>query len=236
MCVCMCGVCAGCHHHTPTPRCSHPCPCHPSIRSACPPLLPPPAQDAAGRGRRVCGPPARHGGCGIQFGAHPGAVRDRQAGRGGGGRQAAVQRGAGAGAGGGGVPGWVACVGVGAFVCVCVGWGVCRDAGPCEQYPQKNQAAAWLWGRCPLLTCQPARAASLPPSLPPPPAGPPAHIPPPPAPAPARPAADASLADSEDSDAGEDDATLEARREWEAGERRRLEPPLLLLLRTQTNQ
>lgn len=36
--------------------------------------------------------------------------------------------------------------------------------------------------------------------------------------------------------AGEDDEAIAARREWEAGERRRLEAPRLVLLRTQSNQ
>ena len=70
------------------------------------------------------------------------------------------------------------------------------------------------------------------------PAGPPAHIPGPPAPRPAsldtQAAADA--ADSDDSDAGEDDEAAAARQEWEAGERRRLDLPRLVLLRTQSNQ
>jgi hypothetical protein len=70
------------------------------------------------------------------------------------------------------------------------------------------------------------------------PAGPPAHIPGPPAPRPAsldnQAAADA--ADSDDSDAGEDDEAAAARQEWEAGVRRRLELPRLVLLRTQSNQ
>jgi hypothetical protein len=69
-------------------------------------------------------------------------------------------------------------------------------------------------------------------------AGPPAHIPGPPAPRPAsldsQAAADA--ADSDDSDAGEDDEAAASRQEWEAGERRRLELPRLVLLRTQSNQ
>jgi len=36
--------------------------------------------------------------------------------------------------------------------------------------------------------------------------------------------------------AGEDDEAIAARAEWEASERRRLEPPRLVLLRTQSNQ
>lgn len=64
--------------------------------------------------------------------------------------------------------------------------------------------------------------------------GPPAHIAAPPTPPPPS-VADRDAADSDDSDAGEDDDAIAARQEWEAGERQRLDPPRLALLRTQSN-
>ncbi|PSC69692.1 Transducin WD40 repeat-like superfamily [Micractinium conductrix] len=66
--------------------------------------------------------------------------------------------------------------------------------------------------------------------------GPPVHIPAPPVPPPRSAANGDDADDSDDSDAGEDDEAIAARREWEAGERRRLEAPRLVLLRTQSNQ
>ena len=68
------------------------------------------------------------------------------------------------------------------------------------------------------------------------PAGPPARIPSPPTAPPPAAAEGGDIGDSEDSDAGEDDEAIAARAEWAEAERRRLEPPHLVLLRTQSNQ
>lgn len=202
--------------HTVTP--ARPPACQPTPAPAPAPAPVPHLQDAAGRRRLLCGPWRGAGGGAGQQRAQPVGVGDRQAGGRWGSSQAAVRSRAQGGNDGSGVPRWV-----------CGWW-----------------AAGW-WGWWSRLAgeswCRAlpgARGAALPASLTPlhqhaTPAGPPAHIPAPPTPPPPSAAAAAEV-DSDDSDAGEDDAAIEARREWEEAERRRLEPPRLVLLRTQTNQ
>ena len=180
---CLCGL----PPHTPTPRCSHPCPCHPSIRSACPPLLPPPARMLPGADGAFVGPQhdmvavasnsgrtlalyetAKLGGAGA--GAKPLYSAELAQGL-----VAAVYPG-----------GWRVWVWV--RLCVSVLGGVyvaMRGLVNNTLRRTRQQHGCGAAARC--LRVSPARAASLPPSLPPPPAGPPAHIPPPPAPAPPAP-------------------------------------------------